>query len=240
MGDASAMDAVPLLSLKLFVFLCLVPLYAVNFSLSWVIIVSVPLVYFKGALDALYSAEGSPIEPRRVLRLCLSRYYLISSFLYITAVAVLGVGVVLLSSVIGPFEKASLSLSLPFLFAYWVMVSFSYRGMVYRGALERGVFAVDSEEIKKGWREECEEREEPKTRRRHDGVGYEPAPDVSVCPDCGNEMEREATFCNLCGAELKDRETEDTHGSGEKLRCPDCGREIFRKDSYCWRCGAEV
>jgi len=232
--DGLASDAIPLLSLKLFIFLVwFIPLYIVDFSPTWwVLAYSAPLAYLNGALNAVYSAEGYPVEFRRVLRLCLSRHHLNSILLYAPAVAIFGVIILfLVEGSILPW------LLLPLLFAYWIMASFSYRGLVYRRALEGGVFEEDSVKIKERWKRES--KREPGVE---EGTSHKATSEsASVCPDCGNEVVREATFCNLCGTELVDTEATGTKSGGKDYtRCPDCGRELLREDSYCWRCGGEV
>lgn len=61
---------------------------------------------------------------------------------------------------------------------------------------------------------------------------------IRICPNCGEEVAREASFCNSCGSRIKE-EYLNGDSAGEK-RCVKCGSTIEDGMKFCTKCGTPV
>ncbi|MFX1345120.1 MAG: zinc ribbon domain-containing protein [Promethearchaeota archaeon] len=56
-----------------------------------------------------------------------------------------------------------------------------------------------------------------------------------TCPFCGEEIARDAKFCPVCGAKLKETEIE------QKTKiCSSCGYQLPLDAKYCYKCGVKL
>ena len=69
-----------------------------------------------------------------------------------------------------------------------------------------------------------------KTAMENDNVISEAQETIRICPKCGAENKCDAKFCNKCGSEFHDGQT-------EKNRCPRCGEAYESGAKYCLKCG---
>lgn len=60
-----------------------------------------------------------------------------------------------------------------------------------------------------------------------------------TCPNCGAQVEDEATFCDNCGASLAAPVT-SAASTDMSVNCPQCGNSVLATDSYCSNCGATL
>ncbi|MBE6742171.1 MAG: zinc ribbon domain-containing protein [Ruminococcaceae bacterium] len=62
------------------------------------------------------------------------------------------------------------------------------------------------------------------------------------CPKCGAELPKEASFCYICGLNIK--EYEEKQKEDEKAKksylCPSCGNELPENAMFCWKCGLNL
>lgn len=58
------------------------------------------------------------------------------------------------------------------------------------------------------------------------------------CPECGNEVDLDATFCPVCGKEQEKVEIEPFIPNG-KRKCSGCGEVIDDSNVFCPKCGAK-
>jgi ribosomal protein L32 len=118
-----------------------------------------------------------------------------------------------------------------------------------------------------GIHEEEPSRPSPKVEAKNPRVSREPtrpAEGVKVelpeCPECGTKLRPNATFCNKCGAWVKERElakpterikvkktpvprqpTKPAEGVKLELpECPECGTKLRPNTTFCNKCGTRV
>lgn len=238
--EGNVKNVLTLISLKLgFVVVLALPLWYIYVAMTSVLplptsvalfLSAAPLVYFNGALNAVYSAEGTA-DIGRISDLATSKTYLKYSVPY-------GIGLFLISALGYFFFEAGSFwiLFLPVVFAYWTVSSFCYRGAVYRKAVIRGQLeAVGS--VAEGTYDESETKTETpaENERSTDSVGF-----FIICPSCGTEVHRDASFCCLCGDELDRKDRMDRGIHVKKSECDECGSPVLSVDSYCQSCGTDL
>lgn len=65
------------------------------------------------------------------------------------------------------------------------------------------------------------------------------APAPALCPNCGEEGTRGASFCHQCGQPLGAADMESAPGEGQPV-CASCGRDISPGATFCRHCGVKV
>ena len=65
---------------------------------------------------------------------------------------------------------------------------------------------------------------------------------MTMCPQCGQEVEEDARFCSHCGQEVKTgAEAQSAEapepGPGAREVCPGCGQEVEAATAFCAHCG---
>jgi uncharacterized OB-fold protein len=60
-----------------------------------------------------------------------------------------------------------------------------------------------------------------------------------ACPNCGQQVQEDATFCEHCGAPMAAPSRAADAPGGER-RCPRCGASVLATDAYCSHCGAAL
>ena len=71
--------------------------------------------------------------------------------------------------------------------------------------------------------------------RPHDSAAYGSfrRKQVFICPNCGNEMHNDDTFCSNCGNRYSVKEQPNTHVT----KCKNCGALIAGDTKFCPHCG---
>jgi len=82
--------------------------------------------------------------------------------------------------------------------------------------------------------EESQADEEPgeASREGEQDAGGEPPEPTVECPECGETIDPEDSFCASCGTDLADPEA--------PTECPSCGVVVRPADSYCSECGEHL
>ncbi len=60
---------------------------------------------------------------------------------------------------------------------------------------------------------------------------------VKVCPNCGNEVTAQSSFCNICGTKIPDPEP---LCDGEHVYCNVCGAPMPLGQQFCSSCGSSL
>lgn len=62
------------------------------------------------------------------------------------------------------------------------------------------------------------------------------------CPECGEVIDSEDTFCYYCGERLPAASAAggQTDQTGTAGRCPDCGVSVDAEDRFCYYCGERL
>lgn len=62
------------------------------------------------------------------------------------------------------------------------------------------------------------------------------------CPECGEVVESDDTFCYYCGEPLPAPTANEPGGQTgtTELRCPDCGVAVDSDDTFCYYCGTRL
>ncbi len=61
--------------------------------------------------------------------------------------------------------------------------------------------------------------------------------DKTVCPNCGQAIQRDARFCTYCGASVQPRDATAPSAQGPTRVCQACGRSYPSEYSFCPYCG---
>jgi ribosomal protein L40E len=67
--------------------------------------------------------------------------------------------------------------------------------------------------------------------------------EITVCPECGEELDMECAFCGKCGAKIerpeKPEPEEAPAATAADVKCKECGAGIPADSDFCPSCGAK-
>jgi len=64
--------------------------------------------------------------------------------------------------------------------------------------------------------------------------------DITICPECGAELDKETQFCGKCGAKIERPEKpEPEEEPVDGTKCKECGEIIPSGSDFCPSCGAK-
>ena len=61
-----------------------------------------------------------------------------------------------------------------------------------------------------------------------------------ICPNCGTNLDDNATECFLCGCHIEEQTISDDGQNYSVNTCPVCGSEIGEQESVCPICGSPI
>lgn len=65
---------------------------------------------------------------------------------------------------------------------------------------------------------------------------------LTLCPDCGKEVDKDTKFCPACGKELPvvAEEVKEESVAEDVVKCPACGNELPVGTAFCTKCGTKL
>lgn len=60
---------------------------------------------------------------------------------------------------------------------------------------------------------------------------------IIPCPNCGEELSNESSFCSKCGTNVKSYIEEQKSKTSNTPKCPNCQTEISEEMDFCTECG---